>query len=600
VIGPLGSAGRFRLLSGREPARSILDKLVADPVPYVVVHRPSDRGGRWYVFETDDSLFAKLFRDGSVAHCLELDLSQRNAMVRLESLGWTARGTPFATAPVRVVLDSAGAVRSLVGRRALVEDSAVLYPTIEANARSVEPGQVVELALQLSSHAPAGASAALDLQFRDGEDRIPIHVSVSSSSYEPAPGSSWSTEMLVSRDLAITPGTWNFQVVARGDRERYGLLVTFFARGQPIGCLAHTLPRSGADDSPAAVSTTGPLAPFPDPSTEPGLTLTISEKGGNLRAITAQRGGVQIADEPWTISADGGYYLDLERAGRLADIEDIGVGLWADLPGKIRDALRDDPAPDKPILIVADAPYAPFELASIPIENGVLLGTQRPVLRWIDGIALPSQPAQSAVALDELLCIRPEYGGSDALASAAEEEKYLAERHPAVRAAKDEDALRPYLDNPAIHAIHFAGHAQTNPPLLKLAGGAIRPAFFRPTSPLMSKGQPFLFLNGCHAGTGRVASPTGQGNMVKAFLVNQSRGVVAPAIEVNSQGALAVARMFYERIEAGDSVAAAMLAVRRAATTAAPQLAGTFLSYLAYASPALKLTWPARRPGGAP
>src|SRR5262249_5490009 len=154
----------------------------------------------------------------------------------------------------------------------------------------------------------------------------------------------------------------------------------------------------------------------------------------------------------------------------------------------IKDVLENDPGTDKPLSIISHVPYAPLEIATLPLgKDGEFLGARRPVLRWPE-IAHAS-PARAQ--FDALLCIRPTYLGDDALPNALKEEEFLKNLLPTEekrRHACTHAELKPHLDDGSIHAIHFAGHAQTDPALLKLEGGGhVTAAFFFQTTQLMSK-----------------------------------------------------------------------------------------------------------------
>lgn len=589
---PLASLGHYRIVVGDELGLDVVDALVTAPVPYLVIRRVTENNVFWDVIDVDDELFSHLSRPSPIAGLLDLSRSAGNHAVRLvELLSKKRRTFDGATRTDRIVVDSGGTARALVGHQGLVEVSTAVYPSLSTGARSVEPNQTIELALALKSRPPEGIAALLDLHFEEGEEFVPVHASVSSNAFTRPEGTVWSTEFKVARDLSSTPTVWNFKARTQDDRDRYTLNVSFVARGVLLGNVVVTLPRTDNLALTASISPSGPLV-LPQPEENSGLTLCISEQGTTFRSMTVLHRGVPIVqDARWEIAADPGYFGELQRARDVQAVEDIGVGLWADLPGAVRDLLSGEAHNnDSPLVIIGATPYAPFEAALLP-NDGELLGVRRPILRWVSDV---TQPQTTLMPVREVLCIRPTYGGADHLPSAIEEETYLADSLPALHRAGTEASLRPFLDNADVGAIHFAGHAQTNPPQLKLEGGvSIRPAFFRPNSPLMAKGKPFLFVNGCHAGTGRVGAPTAQGNMVKALLVNRATSVIAPALEVLSEAARDVARTFYSRVAAGETVGAAMRHVRHHARAALPDQVGSYLSYLAFASPSLRLSWPA-------
>ena len=586
---PLASLGNYLIVGADELAPNVADELVMDPVPYLVIRRETPKQILWDVRAVDDDLFSSLSGVGSIESCLNLQTSMGKHSIKLVDVFKKKRLPALSTVkPNRVVLDPSGLAVSLVGALPLAELDAALYPKLVPSVRAIDRDQVIEIKLELLSKTSEELAALLDIHFGADEEFVALHASVSSEAFTMPAGTTWSKEFKVNRDLTTDPGVWNFKVQAAGDRERYSLRVTFMARGKVLGNVVLTLPSTARRALAASVSTSGPLT-IPAADAQDGLALIISEDGPTYRRIMATSGGTVLGDGRFEIAADSPYFSELQKARTLEAVQAIGLGLWTDLPESIRDVLADESLDNGSALtIVASAPYAPFEIVS---DGGEFLGVRRPVLRWVHEVP---HRAQTVVPKGEMLCIRPTYGGPDHLPSAVEEETFLAGCVPGLERATTEDALKVLLDRPSIHAIHFAGHAQTSPPLLKLEnGGVIRPTFFTPKSQLMKQGKPFLFLNGCHAGTGRIATPSAQGNMVKMLLMFGATSVVAPAIEVQSAAARDVAKAFYGQLAAGASIPEAIHHVRQIASKADPTHIGSYFSYLAFASPLLRLTWPA-------
>jgi hypothetical protein len=588
---PLASLGHYRIVNAAEPASRVAAKLEHDPAPYLVVRRDFENQASWFVFDTDDWLLDMLQGEDPVERCLRLAARDRTPVLKFEKLLRKTRTISSGPIRDRIVVDASGVVKSVVGQRPLFEEDVVVYPVLRSSAQAVAPDEVMEFAVQLEGKAPKDASTELDLHFQQGEEKIPVHVSVSSRDFKMPDETSWATIIQVNRDLTTVPATWNFKAQALGERDSYTVRVTFHVRGCVAGNVTATLSRTGATSALSAISPAGPLT-FPQAAADTLLTLLIAEDGETQRLVTALRGGNVVAQAKWIVGADPGHFEQLQRAKTLEQVGETGNRVFTSLPQAIRDLLENDPHGDSPLLITGQAPYAPFEITEIPSGDQALLGVRRPVLRWIDDVG---QQPQTSAPLDKLLCIRPDYPTA-ALPKAIDEQKYLEDHLPSASrlAAQTEVDLRPLLNDGSIRAIHFAGHAQANPAGFKLKGEVLlRAAFFGARTPLMREGQPFMFMNGCHAGAGKLAAPADQANMVRQFLVNKARAVVAPAIAVDSQAALAVAQTFYERIQAGDTIGVAMHAVRAAALDADPAIAGSYFSYLAFAPPSLHLTWPA-------
>jgi CHAT domain len=589
IVQRLRPFGAYRVIEANEPAAEILEELLANPVPYLVIRSQAQSQVNWLLVAVDDTLLAKL----AAAPALPVGSALELAQVRLPAPKGVTRGDW----PEQLHAVDLGALRADMAMAALevaapAALTATLYPRIEASKQAVAPDDVVELAVRLEREAPSGAAAVLDLHFAPGEEHVAIHASVSSEAFAMPEGTSWLAELKVARDLSVTPSVWQFKARAVGHRPRYDLRVTFLARGRVLGGIVLTLPSAGT----ALPATTSPPRPLSIPPAEatPALMLCISEQGETRRGMSVLRGDeVLVNNVDWLMRADAGldYFHRLEQAENVEQIEELGIDLRVSMPDEVQRLLEATADDASPLVISGDAPYAPFEVTWVVRGTaGDFLGARRPVLRWT---GCQQHPAASRAPLADVLCIRPQYGGNEHLASAEQEEKFLQSRLPALRQAGTRDELEQLLKDDTIHAIHFAGHSQVGPALLKLGSEPLQGAFFRPESPLMARGRPFFFLNGCHAGTGRVAVPAAQANLVKTLLKNGAQGVIAPAIEIFSPAAREVAQLFYERVEQRDSVGDALLHVRRAARTATAQHAGTYLSYLAFASPQLRLTWPA-------
>jgi len=233
---------------------------------------------------------------------------------------------------------------------------------------------------------------------------------------------------------------------------------------------------------------------------------------------------------------------------------------------------------------------APFEMVQLcPEKNGPFLGATQPVLRWI----YERTPPADAIQEHQAACLRPSYQGTDTLPDAIEEERNLASHLQLIHAGTKHEFDSMVLNNPAIGLLHFAGHAQAAPALLKLeADETLEPAAFHPRYPLMNQGRPFVFLNGCEIGCGSGTVPAPVGNMVKTLLKNGCRAVVAPFVKVQTVASRKAAETFYEASES-ETIGEAVRRVREhAADPSTPEdQRATFLSYAAFAMPAVRLVW---------
>lgn len=473
----------------------------------------------------------------------------------------------------------------------LPEVRGTLYPSITTKpADEIEPNQVVTFVLRLEPTGPSKLSP-LAVKFPANWPSVSLRATVSSASFLRPSRESWTQTFEVNRRLTTTPTEWEFLARAFGDQPFYSLTVSFDVGNFPAGAYELRLRRKGAPALSGAPS--GGIVSIPRSLRSASLqVLTITAEGPQLR-LRLLRGSRELVDGLWSMSTEG-FFTKLEAANNLQDIWRFGAALYASLPAELTDFLDSPIFSGSPLLITSSVPIAPFELLRLrPRENGPYLGLDRPVLRWTDK---PPMPDLAKLCITGLACIRPEYDLHEALPSAAVEERELTARfaHLPVDRVATLAEFESLLQKASIQLIHFAGHADGNPARLSLQDGKIEPTYFDPGTPLMNAG-PFLFLNGCRAATGRTQVPEFQANMMKLLLAANCTGAVAPLTKVESEAARIAANTFYEAVASGKKVGEAVQAVRALALTKdiAPKHAVSYLSYLAFASPSLQLSFDA-------
>lgn len=469
-----------------------------------------------------------------------------------------------------------------------------LYPNVTSTpADEIEPDQIVTFVLRLDPIGPSDLSP-LAVDFPRRAPKVGLRAILSSTSFLRPEGEPWEQTFTVDRRLATRPAEWEVRAKALGDQPSYALTISFDVGDTPAGAYEVRLRRKGAPELPGG-RPSGGLVRIPRSSSGAGLVLKITAEGTQYRMRMLRRGEM-VADAPWPMSTEG-FFTKLETANGPQDLWRFGAALYASLPAEVTDALDDPALEGLPLLIASSVPVAPFELLRLrPRANGPYLGIDRPVLRWTDK---PPMPDLSILAVTGAACIRPEYPPPDHLPSAAQEENELRARFP--RLSIEHVAMLAQLDallqKPAVQLIHFAGHADGNPAKLTLQDAKVEPAYFDPGTPLMNGG-PFLFLNGCRAATGRTHVPEFQANMLKMLLVANCTGAVAPLTKVESEAALVAACTFYYEVAArGKTVGEAVQAVRGLAFAegVAPKHIASYLSYLAFAPPRLRLFFSAAR-----
>lgn len=499
--------------------------------------------------------------------------------------GWSPDGTP-GKPEIPFVEPSDDAPLT---PRSLPATTGTLYPKVSSTPKDyVEPEQEMTFALELSRIAPSGTSAALVIPFAKGAASTVLHASVSSTSFVPPNGETWSATFTVGRDLTTSPERWEFRARALGEQPWYSLTITFVAAGLVVGAVVVTVPRRSA--LPAGVVTSGEGLQIPSKPGAARLVMKISSEPPGYK-IRLYLDGEQVGDAiPWAMSTDP-YFSQLEASSSVEDLHAVGVGLWADLPASVTSIIERPDLQGEPMLIVSDTAIAPFEVLRLrpSDETGPLLGQDRPVLRWIDDAPMWLERER---IVHEVACIRPEYQPPDALPSAALEEEDLRARIPSLKHIARIDELDQLLNEPGVRLVHFAGHADGNPAKLALQNGSVLPARFMPSKPLLREGRPFMFLNGCRVGRARDATPSSQANIIKFLLKFKCIGAIAPAIPIQSGAALEAARTFYAAMIGNrKSVGDAMLEVRRLAADprTEPVHRASLMSYLVFAPPGFRL-----------
>ena len=103
------------------------------------------------------------------------------------------------------------------------------------------------------------------------------------------------------------------------------------------------------------------------------------------------------------------------------------------------------------------------------------------------------------------------------------------------------------------------------------------------------KQAPFVFLNACQVGNGdRVLGD--YAGMAEAFLYAGAAGVVAPLWSIDDTVAREIALRFYESAFSGESPAEILRRERSAFTDSPDTLSATYLAYLFYGHPSMKLS----------
>jgi len=413
---------------------------------------------------------------------------------------------------------------------------------------------------------------------------------VSSNEFERVDNDPWQKEIIVDRQLRCTPSEWSFKARPVGDRRHYSFRVRFLAAGNVAGSLTYTAVRQAKRKTSAAPRSSSPEVTLPRLKGAK-LVVEIAEWGKESLGISLFEDGKRWGKPATWHSTLADLFLSLETIKSREELIELGFGLSVDLPSALRNFLERKDASGASTMFVSNSRVAPFEILQLrPEKNGPLLGIDRPVVRWVN----ENPSTETVLGVHGVACVRPNYHGLDKLKYAAEEEKDLSKRFAKLKVERSKSDLDQLLEKEDQYGIiHFAGHGSDAPAQLILEGGAVKPTYFLP-SKLLLRRHPLFFVNACRIGS---AAPLGlafRSNFVKILLKSCS-AVVAPMIEVNSIAAREAAKQFYESVCGGATIGEAVQKIHELAddSKTPEDHKASYLSYLAFAPPALKLKFDA-------
>jgi hypothetical protein len=467
-----------------------------------------------------------------------------------------------------------------------------LHATLGAVGREmIEPGEKVAFLLSLRLDAPladpgpAGAFGVFGVHFDQGIETRRLFVTVEAQDFLRPEGERWEKAFTLRRDgLSEASMSLSFVAQAVGDRSVYGLAVHLVVDGAPAGRLDVQLARRGA----GTLTRANARATLACPGGAAGADLVVSILQEGESVVVKWSAG---QDEPgrWPLHFDTTQHFNAlgnKSYQQRRPLHEYCRKLASDMDRDLFAALKKQAAAGSTVLVMSQTPMLPFELVPLG-RNDPFLGTQCAIARWVNRRDVPMQAAGS-LKIARVACIRPEYPAARALPSAMDEENDLRAWARELVHVGDRAELAALLDRTDVDLLHFAGHAEDNPPGMAFSSKErIDPSEFWDTP--LAKRRPFFFVNGCRAGMSHAGLPPSLGGMIESLLSYDFAGVVAPFISVDSGAARTAARAFYEAVRAGRSVAQAVQAIHACAESD-PDQAATYLSYLAYVPPGLRLT----------
>ncbi len=293
-----------------------------------------------------------------------------------------------------------------------------------------------------------------------------------------------------------------------------------------------------------------------------------------------------------------------------AQIEDrlagMGHEMWESLfPAELRRALLRSWDRVRTLQVTTDEPWIPWEMvrpydASDPdriIDEFFCAHFQ--ITRWLAGDGCGA----GEIIVRRLACVEAgAVPNMAALCHAAEERQYLrerAERHGVDMICPDPPtlaAVEALLDDGRFDLWHFVGHGHLAPETPNEAPLALPDGRLRPTDihgarqERIRRARPLVFWSACRVGGGGWALAGLGGWAAKVVGSARCGAFVAPQWAVDDALAGAFARVFYDAIEAGETIGKAAWAARdhlRALKPGDP----TWLAYSVYAHPNARVVW---------
>ncbi|MET0832212.1 MAG: CHAT domain-containing protein [Acidimicrobiia bacterium] len=426
--------------------------------------------------------------------------------------------------------------------------------------------------------------------------------------------------------------------------ERVCALFTY--QGSPCGQLTKEIKVNAAGDPTTAAaarrletpSESSPIAPLSDQPLDLSIVMTrVGGAASGLYKLALQSphlpsvipaADVDLGDDSLRFATqlirDVGQHLNDRTTDEV--LRGIGRTISDHLPDEFWEVLgtvwNAVAGPDVPaeqrrapaVQLLTEEPHVPWELAVLPEpldpDGPPFLGAQVDIGRWpLDRLAPPEPSPLATEALGVVVGHYQDARGVRPLPSAVAEAEALAGRFR----ARSVDALPEYVDAAlrgrfdddgfSFEGLHFAGHGINDPDrsgaYLMLSSGARLSSFVFRDAGVARSGRAFLFLNACQVGTADDILGSYAG--VAGFAVRGGfRGFVAPLWSVSDDLAKEVSLGFYEASNRGETVGGYLRSARRRfIQTETDSANATWLAYVYYGHPALKLGGP-KDAGGSP
>lgn len=333
------------------------------------------------------------------------------------------------------------------------------------------------------------------------------------------------------------------------------------------------------------------------PGQGPSLQFTVTGRDPALELNFEPFGHVAFRADPDRFFAE--YFGDIEEllppTHFPADVVDrkvkaMGAKLYDDiLPANLRDQLWAIKDRVESILIQSTDPWVPWEMCFLtgPDETGAIVEhgfvcEHYDVSRWIQGV-----PLQVHVDLDRVaLVVTGDSGLPSAQAEAASVRRLQEAGVQVDDVPATYDGVYQALAGGSYSGFHFTGHglypqgADPNRSQIQLEGGIpFRASDVGGVAKNLKQSTPLVVLNACQAGRGGMGL-VGAGGWATALLNAGAGAFVGAHWSVLDDSAAEFSDVLYQRLVAGDTLAAA---VRRARAAIRKPGDPTWLAYVLYA-----------------
>lgn len=363
------------------------------------------------------------------------------------------------------------------------------------------------------------------------------------------------------------------------------------------------------------------------------LTIRISHRDGNPASprfdvsVTSPHlspayvGEIDLGVDPTSFAARLITEIGYDLANRVSDesLRTIGLRIAEKVPEGLFGMIRDvwdavaaenehdgtDRAPD--VLLLTDETAVPWELMQSDLvpDTPPHLGAHVNIGRWpLDFIRLLSDRPVGIRALGVMIGHYKETYEWDRLPRAEAEGRQLETDYVARVVDADDGQLNQLLrgrfdDGFEFEGLHFAGHGKSDPDegmYMAYSDGTRMSTLPFGSSELAQKRDAFLFVNACQVGAADKMLGSYSG-LAREAVAAGFRGFVAPLWSIGDDEAKEVSLGLYEAAQKGTSIGDYLRTVRLRFIETSDEVAHTtWMAYVFYGHPRLRLGGPERRP----